>query len=463
MAEIPYPPPPKASTEPSPPTRINRQDLNSPNQTDGFYVELVSREDSAYQAEYPIKRGTPYANIQGADSRIVAQYASNPLYFLKQTADLLSMRVAYNGQYMNHVIWIWATNTLAQDTTNAQVDYMEEALTVPRYIRDSTIRRVDYDNTPTLTVKSALTCLLSVAITSPGTGYTFANGTIGSASAVAVCFAGAIIDWIVTVQGSGITSGAGLTVTGDGAGGAGTARIQLAGAVLVSQKKQELPEDDPRSHDYVKVIRVYEMLPGAVLTEYDQDEQTQVVVTTTYQVVVAPTSAPTATPGILISYRKIDSIKSLKITRDFTKFKEFSYDEQKFAADQFPALLDFSTYVFTDACGAFSQLRSSLSAKTQIRTHVTFTDTKQTFTGLVLLPISLMLGRGFQINQQVLVDDYTYTYTGTCTGTASGTGSDPTYTDYITNIQGTEQLVAGESVLFKGGLYRNTAVYEIMI
>lgn len=467
MPAIPDPPEPKASQEPTPPTRQTRQDITSPNQTDGFYVELVSREDAAYQAVVPIKRGTPYTSILGAESRIIDQYAGNPLYFLKQTADLMSMRVRFNGQYDNYVLWIWATNSLAQNSYNADVTYVEESVLNPRYVRESTIRRVDYDALPAIAYAAPLTCLLSVHITSPGSGYTFARGTLATGATVEFVIGptipGSLLDCIVTNEGTGVLSGGSIVITGDGTGGGATARIQGAGAVLVSQSKKELPDEDPLSLDYVKVVRVYETLPGAILTEYDQDEQTQVNVKTLYQVFQGTPSAPTQDQGILYSDRKIDSQKYLKITRDFTAFLAFSFDEQKFAADQFPALLDFSTYAYTDQCGAFSQLRSAVSLKTQIRTHVTYTTTKQTYTGLVLLPISLMLGRGFQINQNVLVDDYTYTYTGTCTGTASGTGSTPTYSDYISMIQGTEQLVAGESVLWKAGIYRNTEVYEIML
>lgn len=463
MAAIPEPPEPAASQEPSPPTRLNRRDLNTPCQSDGFFAELVSIDDPSYQNSYPIKRGQPYSETIGADQRVIDEFATNPLYFLKQTADLLSMRVRFNGQYDNFVIWIWASNTLSQDTYNADIVYVDESASTPQFTRTYEIRRVDYDNNPTPPYTGSLTALLSVAITAPGTGYTKATGTVGNATAVAVCLAGAIVDWIVTIEGSSIVSGASLTIVGDGTGATATARIQPASAVLVSSKKVELPEDDPKSHDYIRVIDVFQTLPGAILTEYDQDEETQVNVKTTYQIVANPISAPSQTNGILVSYRKIDAQKSLKIIRDFTAFLSFSFDEQKFAADQFPSLFDWHSYFWSDACGAFSTLRSGFSAKTQIRTHVTYTATKQTFTGLVLLPESLMLGRGFQINQQVLVDSGTITYSGNCTGSITFPGSSPTYSDYTGTIQGTEQLVAGESVLWKAGIYRNTAVYEIML
>ncbi len=267
----------------------------------------------------------------------------------------------------------------------------------------------------------------------------------------------------ITNEGTGYTSAPSAAFSGGGgSGAAATPYIQPNTAVLVLEKVDKLPPDNPRFGLYDLVTRIYQTLPGAILTEWDQDEETQVNVKTTYQIVAAPVAAPSATNGFLISYKKIDAQKSLKIIRDFTAFLSFTFDEQKFGADQLPALLDFSTYVFTDQCGAFSNLRSAISVKMQIRTHVTYTATKQTISGLVIFPKSLMLGRGYQINQGVLVDDYTYTYTGTCTGTASGTGSSPTYTDWITTIENTEQLVAGESVLWKAGIYKNTYVYEFI-
>ena len=280
MAVIPPPPVPQGDPNPTPLTRYALQDLNTPCQTDGFYVELVSRQDSAYQAEVPIKRGTPYAAIKGADSRIITQYADNPLYFLKQTADVESMRVLFGSQFDQFVIWIWATQTLSQDSYNAHITYEGENVSYPKFERVSTIKRHVWETNPTVAYLTPLTAMISVAITAAGTGYTFATGTVtGGGVAVAVCFNGAIIDWIVTVEGSSIAANAALTIVGDGTGATATARIQPASCVLVHQEKRELPESDPLSHDYVQVIDVYETLPGPTITNETMDEEMKVKIT----------------------------------------------------------------------------------------------------------------------------------------------------------------------------------------
>lgn len=257
----------------TPPWRKPIQELNCPNHRQGFYTELVNREDSAYQEVWPIKRGTAYASIKGSDSRVITTYAANPLYFLKQIRPGSSSASDF-GASDQAVIWLWATDELAEDTYNADIDYPGESEAVSRYVRTSHVRRKDYEPTPSIAYGSTLTGLLSVAVGAAGTGYTQATGTIATgATAEAVCFGGAIIDWIVTHQGTGVTSGAALAITGDGTGATATARIQPATAILTHQEKKELPEDDPRSHDYVQRIRVYEILPGPWLpfTRYDDN------------------------------------------------------------------------------------------------------------------------------------------------------------------------------------------------
>lgn len=289
MPPVPSPPPPQPDLSPTPWTRKALQDLNTPCQTDGFYVELVSRDDSAYQRFVPIARGTPYSTVPGADTRIIAQYAANPLYFLKQTADVESMRVLFAGQYDNHVLWIWATQTLSQDTYNAKISYPDENVSFPRYERVSTVKRGVWEASPTLAYVSALTALLSVTITGAGTGYGALDangnvvptvGTTGAGMALGVIGAnGAIVGWVVIVEGSGITGGASLTITGSGTGATATARIQPAGCVLTHQEKRELAESDPLGHDYVQIITTWDTLPGVTLVSSKYDEKTNTVIT----------------------------------------------------------------------------------------------------------------------------------------------------------------------------------------
>lgn len=211
------------------------------------------------------------------------------------------------------------------------------------------------------------------------------------------------------------------------------------------------------------LVTVYQVLPTAVLTVYDQDEKTQVNVATSYQVVAMPVSAPSQTQGILITYQKIDSQKALKITRDFTEFLNFTYEEQRFAADSFPDLWDYTQFFWTNGCGAFSEERSAFSAHAQTRTEVTFDTSAQVIAGLVIKPQTLKLGHAVNLTN-ILVDAGSIIYAEPdCAATTSFAASDPSYTDYVDNIQNTEQLIAGESVLWRAGLWMTTKVYEIML
>lgn len=428
------------------PFEVIVRDFPSPEIFDGLLVETWDTNKGPY-APIPIGTRIP----EGVDSI----YAGYELVHQKTTGDFRSVQR------------FWCNAPVNQDLYNAEVDNDAQDPTVPIYTRRYVERRPQTERT----MGTALKAVIGAVVTSGGSGYltaptvTFTGGGGTGAAAQAIIYRGTVVYIRITAEGTGYTSAPAAALTGGGGSGAGcTPYIQSPTAVLTMEKVDKLPADDPRFGLYDLVTRVYTTLPGAILTEWDQDDETQVNVKTTYQIVAASSvTAPSATNGILVSYKKIDAQRTLKIVRDFTAFLSFFFNEQKFGADQFPALFDFSTYLFTDACGAFSQLRSALSAKTQIRTHVTYTSSKQTYAGLVLLPKSLMLGRGFQINQQVLVDDYTFTFIGTCTDTVSGTGSSPTYSVYVGTIQGTEQLVAGESVLWKAGIYRNTEVYEIML
>ncbi len=208
----------------------------------------------------------------------------------------------------------------------------------------------------------------------------------------------------------------------------------------------------------------YMVLPTAVLTVYDQDEETLVNVRTDYQVVaLSSITPPTPTTGIIITYKKIDNQKALKITRDFTDFLDFTYQEQRFSADTFPALFDYTSYYNSDLCGPFANIRSSFSAKTQTRITITYDDAVQAVAGLTLIPITLQIGRGVQIGSNVLVDAGSFTFVGTCTGTATWDASSPDYTTYLDTIQNTFQIVAGESSLWKAGIFKSLSVEQYML
>jgi len=361
-----YPPaPPPREREVTPPWRKMVQDLPEPSQKVGFYTELVNREDSAYQKVWPIARGTPYSNTLGAEQRVIDYFSDTPLRFLKQLRPGSTSSSDFGSSDLA-VLWVWATDSLAQDTYNSEVTYDADGISYPAFQRVSQIRRKDWEASPTITPLSALTGLLSVAITAAGTGYTYATATVATgAEAVAVVLlgdggvGGPIIDWIVTKEGSGVTSGAAMVIAGDGAGATATARIQPATAVLVSQKKQELADGDPYSHDYVQIVRTYATLPGAWLTEIKINPETRAEVTVAKRRNVTA-NITTGVTVVTVGADKFNVVTSLEPIDFQTSFEvvttqptpaadsfETAIQETEYLPFQFPATLDVTLYVST--------------------------------------------------------------------------------------------------------------------
>ncbi len=196
-----------------------------------------------------------------------------------------------------------------------------------------------------------------------------------------------------------------------------------------------------------------------LLTEYDQDPETQSLITTTYQVVDATTVvAPSITNGVIKRFKKIDKWRSLQIIETYSL--PASYEEQRFMAQTFPSLWDWTTYNYSTACGATGPIRHGFSTMVQARLAISFTTTKQTITGLTLIPNTHHLVH--DIINAVLNDVGVLNYVGACSGPVDLPASSPDYTTYISTIQNTEQLISGESVLWRAGLYKNSSLYVTM-
>lgn len=257
-----------------PPPRFAVREFQTPNFADGFYSEVFKRTDPAYLSFVVVpKRGTLYSTIPGANNQVIALFPN--LYFLKET------RFQSSHEW---VIWIWATDPLAEDSYNARVSYTNECVANPIYERLRTVRRDVYENNPTLAVLTDLTSLVGVTIGAGGTGYTKATGTTGTGATVTfVCANGQIIAGIVTASGTAATSGGTIAITGDGTGATTTAITQPTTTVLIAQRKQEFPEDSPFRWEYVQVLLTYETFPGPILFDIDPDPQLDVPMMTTTQ------------------------------------------------------------------------------------------------------------------------------------------------------------------------------------
>lgn len=257
-----------------PPPRFAVREFQTPNFADGFYSEVFKRTDPAYLSFVVVpKRGTLYSTIPGANNQVIALFPN--LYFLKET------RFQSSHEW---VIWIWATDPLAEDSYNARITYTNECVANPIYERLRTVRRDVYENNPTIATLTDLTSLVGVTVGAGGTGYTKATGTTGTGATITfICANGQIIAGIVTASGTAVTSGGTIAITGDGTGATATAITQPTSTVLIAQKKQEFPEDSPFRWEYVQVLLTYETFPGPILYDIVPDSQLDVPMMTTEQ------------------------------------------------------------------------------------------------------------------------------------------------------------------------------------
>jgi hypothetical protein len=266
--------PDKLPTPPTPPPNLLIPELNSPDHTNTFFVELVSRQSDRFLALNPIKRGTLYADCPGADATVVKSYGD--LFFCKETVPKGSNTVSGMNQ-SEWVIWHWMSGEDSESTYNAEISYLGDAIGNPVFARVYTVRRTEYEAGPTLPNGGPLTALIGVNMKQPGFGYKHAKAIFDcggdGAEVEFVISKGQIISAIVTKEGQNFNPDSQITIEGDGSGATCSPIIQPQNAILTSQKKIELPESDPLSHEFVRVLRVYEFLPGPYIpfTRYDDD------------------------------------------------------------------------------------------------------------------------------------------------------------------------------------------------
>ncbi len=275
-----------------PPPRLPIRKYSTPALSEGFFTERVDITAPDYA---PIKRGTKYSSIPGRRQDVVQAFPD--LYFLREIRDPSEFPWATQ---------LWATDTKAEDSYNAAVEYIAQDVNYPAFTRVYTVRRDLYDNSSPIPLGSPLTGLIGVSIVSGGSGYTQATGTVGNATVEFVVGPdGSLISGIVLESGSGIVSGQAITITGDGTGAFAQAIVQPPTAILTSQKKHELQDDHPLRHEYVLVTRVYETLPGPPIasTRIDNDG-VEIDIVKTRKVAATITTSETVTGGVWVKTYK---------------------------------------------------------------------------------------------------------------------------------------------------------------
>lgn len=163
---------------------------------------------------------------------------------------------------------------------NYAIKYSADAAGSPIYVRSYIILREDYVPTARGT---ALSCVMLLRVTNPGSGYTTAptvNIVAGfspgsGATAKAIMNGDKVIGLQLLTEGAGYIVNPGVSFTGGGgSGSAATALIQPIGAVLVKEETAKLDSEDPQLASlFIRVHRIYETLPGpwVPFTRYDND------------------------------------------------------------------------------------------------------------------------------------------------------------------------------------------------
>lgn len=169
----------------------------------------------------------------------------------------------------NRVRRWWSDGFTNQDTYNYDIGYDHESATFPMYVRRYLIRR---DEQTASTRNAAFTGVWQIRVTAGGSGYPpdttatiAAPGAGATATAQAIVKDGVVV-WVkIVTEGSGYTSAPVVTIAGTGGVGATATAVIQATAVLVSEKYQDLPEDDNRRSLYISCVRVWKQLPGPVM------------------------------------------------------------------------------------------------------------------------------------------------------------------------------------------------------
>lgn len=253
---------------PIPPYRKPVSEFPTPSPAVVIYTELVNRDDPAYYQNAPVKRGSLYSSMSGANQTVLSQYPN--LYFLRERKF---------GQSDQLVLWDWATEPFGEDAYNYEEENVANAVGFPAFTRVYTIRRDVYDDSDNLAIGSTLTALIGVTITSGGEGYTKAKGKIDGTD-VDIDFVvsyGAIIGAVINNEGTGVTASSAIDIIGDGINAQAIPIVQPTNCYLTSQKKQEFPEDHPLRNEFVRVTRTYETLPGPFIDTTRIDDDGKVV------------------------------------------------------------------------------------------------------------------------------------------------------------------------------------------
>lgn len=337
--------------------------------------------------------------------------------------------------------------------------------------------------------------VVGIYVTAEGTGYTSAptvtiTGPAGSAGATATSRIQPTDAYLISEQANRMEGapedglylkitriyhtlpGATLTTTKVGEQGAietTTVQRRLTGTTTATGGYLVLG-DTVRAESTVVDVRERTVIDDwPILTEYDQDPEMQSLITRTYEVVDATAVTNSAAAGdlnagyiqsgVIREFRKLDKWRSLKVETTYST--PSSYSEQRFMAYAFETvLLDFA---WAEDCGTFIEAEWGKSIMVEARLAVSFGPRKtigktgNDFVAFRPWTKTFRYG-GFSVSD-VLIDAGCVEFTGTCVGSIPIPASVPTATAYLALFNNTEQIVSGESVLWKAGIYKTSVLY----
>lgn len=267
-------------------------------------------QDGTYKLTYP----TPASDVilEGNIERFVDDYLQG-IYGQPPAGGAFSDYLLVNEIPLDWKSFkrTYAKDRTLEDTYNASISYSAEASDFPIFTRDYIVRRANYVRK---NKGIALQGLINATVTAAGSGYSFAfvsfsGGTGSGGAAIAIVSAGKVVQLVIMAEGN-YTVAPTISITGDGSGATGTIAIQPITALLVKEDYIRQP-DSNLDGLYVLVRRIYETLPGPILSGNHVDELTKIIYDYTKQQVLSGTVSGSITGA---------GVTSLVITNPGTGF-----------------------------------------------------------------------------------------------------------------------------------------------
>jgi hypothetical protein len=242
-------------------------------------------------------------------------------------------------------------------------------------------------------------------------------------------------------------------------------------AVISKQAMRELPDNSPLRSRYVIVQRIYETLPGAIISTKSFDPLSNTHVYTESDQIVTnsnsnvPSIISTVNPEVFIvnEYQDIDSIHSKKKIKDYSNLIGVTWTEYQTTSFTYPALLYVTQaggYGFLYSANDVVSYRLSRSVRTQATITYKISKTPDTETRVVtFIPVTIISDYGTFSN---VIHNVSYTKINNTVYTPEKSlqnlSSEESYTEpYSSNnyVFGDDLIIENDSTLLKGygGLY----------